>query len=263
MNNQEALYIKDYGYFTNNDEQELDAKVVVPFHSDLGERYLINSRYRRIFFCLAQCFVPQQHVTTCGVASSVMVLSAIYVQKRIKRPLDKASVLRDTSTNVSMANFIWTEQNFFESAQLVLNQNEIMGKAMNEKHQYNLGIGLDTLSNALNIILDNVNMSTTTYHVDIITQHQLNEFRCLIKDVMNSSNQYIIVNYNLNMQCPELNCGHFAPIAAYDQVSDRVLLLDPWASFSPWVWIKLADFYASMNTLDGNNYRGYIVIGDI
>jgi len=263
MNDDEILQIKDYGYFMNNSQLELDAQIVVPFSSILGEQYLINSNYRKLFFRLAQCFIPQQHVTTCGVASSIIILNAIYRQRCIKRPIDKASIFSDTTTNTHLANFSWTEQNFFESAQLVLNQNEIMGKCRNENNQYNLGISLELLSNALNVVLANVNMSATPYHVDKVTEDQLNEFRCLIKDVMNSSNQYIIANYNLNIQCLELDCGHFAPIAAYDEISDRVLLLDPWASFSPWVWVKFIDFYASMNTLDGNNYRGYITIKDI
>ncbi len=263
MYNNERLNIKDYGYFVNNNQQPLDEQIVVPFHSNLGEQYLISSKYRQVFFRLAQCFIHQQHVTTCGVASSVMVLNAIYVQKQIKRPLDTASMFKNVTTNVSMANFIWTEQNFFENTQDVLNQDEIMGKVTDHHNEYNLGMRLYKLSSALNIVLTNIHMQAILYYVNKTTEQNLNEFRRLIKDVMNSQNRYIITNYNLNIQCTELNCGHFSPIAAYDEVSDRLLLLDPWASFSPWVWVKLADFYSSMNTRDGDNYRGYIVIGDI
>ena len=138
-----------------------------------------------------------------------------------------------------------------------------MGKTMNQNNEYNLGVNLSMLARALNMVLKSINMTAMPSYVNKTSEQQLDTFRVLIKDVMNSPNQYIIVNYNLNIQCPELNCGHFAPIATYDQASDRVLILDPWASFSPWVWVKLTDFYSSMNTRDGNNYRGYILINEI
>lgn len=69
----------------------------------------------------------------------------------------------------------------------------------------------------------------------------------------------MIAHYQLDLYLEESG-GHYSPIAAYDEKSDSVLILDTWAAANTWIWVKLEDLYKSMNTLDGKNYRGYLIV---
>jgi len=180
MDKRAPININDYGYFANNTQQPLEDQIVIPFNSEIGENCLTNSLYKRLFFKMAPCYAPQQHVTTCGVASSITVLNAIYTQAKLKRPMDHNSRFVDKITNEGMANFMWTEQNFFEHAGVILNQDEIMGNATNQNKEYNLGINLIKLSKTLNIILNKLKMCATAYCVEEVTESKIDEFRSLI-----------------------------------------------------------------------------------
>lgn len=56
--------------------------------------------------------------------------------------------------------------------------------------------------------------------------------------------------------------GHMSPLAAYDAVSDRFLLLDVSRYKYPAAWVRAADLYAAMNTTDttSGESRGWVVV---
>jgi hypothetical protein len=94
-----------------------------------------------------------------------------------------------------------------------------------------------------------------------VTDAGINSFRDLVKKVVNSKDQFIIANFNRSYQNIIVG-GHYSPIAGYDQDSDSVLLLDVAAHKNVWIWVKLEDFYRSMNssTYSGKDHRGYILV---
>lgn len=58
--------------------------------------------------------------------------------------------------------------------------------------------------------------------------------------------------------------GHISPLAAYDKVGDQFLILDVSRYKYPPVWVKAADLFAAMNTIDADNStrtRGYVIVG--
>ena len=55
--------------------------------------------------------------------------------------------------------------------------------------------------------------------------------------------------------------GYFIDAARELRMADdSVLILDVSGYMNPWVWAPVADLYAAMHTLDGDDYRGYLVV---
>ena len=57
--------------------------------------------------------------------------------------------------------------------------------------------------------------------------------------------------------------GHISPLGAYDEKSDRFLILDVARYKYPPVWVKTEDLFEAMNTPDPDNdnkTRGYVLI---
>ena len=72
----------------------------------------------------------------------------------------------------------------------------------------------------------------------------------------------MIVNYLRKSIGQEIG-GHISPLAAYDDDTDRFLILDVARYKYPPVWVTAADLYAAMNTVDSDNdnkTRGYVLI---
>jgi len=74
---------------------------------------------------------------------------------------------------------------------------------------------------------------------------------------------HVVVNYLRRSLGQELG-GHISPLAAYDANTDRFLVLDVSRYKYPPVWVKTADLYAAMDTVDADNERrrrGFVLIG--
>merc|ERR1712228_716348 len=79
----------------------------------------------------------------------------------------------------------------------------------------------------------------------------------------NDGTKGLIVNYFMRDIGQPFDYGHHSPICAYNQSTDRVLLLDCWIESSV-CWVKVKDLYNAMATKDddsGEN-RGYIVVNN-
>ena len=244
--------IIDYEYFT----QVTSNNKIIKFNEKLSNKFLTRTKYKNTFFYLAPHYIPQQHITTCGIASAIILLNAIYCYKNIKKPFDLKSSILFSDTKKKFGNFIWNEQNFFnKETNKIINKKIIIGEKL-VNNSLNLGVSLQQLTDALNTH----DVVAQCFHINKVSKKNIDIFRKQIKNIFLKSNKYIIVNYNIKIQFPSLDGGHFSPIAAYDEKSDYILVLDTWSSFTPWVWIKLIDLYKSMNTLDNNNYRGFISV---
>ena len=117
--------IIDYGYISQN--SEIEPESVYTFDSKESQKYFINSRNKAAFFKLAPHYAPQQHITTCGIASAVIVLNAIYAIRKKKRPMASNSRFYNLEENKIYANFIWNEKNFFtKTVKAIINKNIIL-----------------------------------------------------------------------------------------------------------------------------------------
>ena len=89
----------------------------------------------------------------------------------------------------------------------------------------------------------------------------LDVFRSRLRDNLGRSGDYVLVNYQRSAlnQRPG---GHISPVAAYSEASDRFLVLDVAAHRYPAVWVRSADLWAAVDTVDpaSGRTRGFVVV---
>jgi len=204
---------------------------LIAWDSPPGEKLFYQSHLSQNALHLIAQFLTQDNLTYCSIASSVMVLNAL----NISAPADPDHPPYK----------FFTQTNFFsKNIQAIL-------PAAKVQHS---GATLDEISRALLTYPINVK----TIHADHINETQ---FRYLAKQALAQDNTYIIVNF-LRTGLGEQGNGHMSPLAAYDEKSDRFLLLDVARFRYPSVWVKTADLWRAINTIDkdANAYRGFVVV---
>ena len=113
--------------------------------------------------------------------------------------------------------------------------------------------------------LDQLGQILSLYPVAVDVRHAApggaDEFRKLARRSPRK-NHFVIVNF-LRKALGEQIGGHISPLGAYDEKSDRFLILDVARYKYPPVWVKTADLFEAMNTPDPDNdnkTRGYVLI---
>lgn len=101
--------------------------------------------------------------------------------------------------------------------------------------------------------------AAATHHAE---DTDLEGFRSLLVDSLMRSSDVAIVNYHrtgVNQEGP----GHLSPVGAYDELSDRFLILDTASYKYPWVWVNAETLYRAANTPDpaSGRSRGYLLVG--
>lgn len=228
---------------------------VISFDSPEGIARFEQSKYKNSFFKLAPHYVPQQTITNCGIASAVIILNTIYANAGKTPPLSLTGSHYDREKNTVFGQFIWTENNFYTPKIVEKLDQAVIEGQKKVNNCYLLGVTLDQLTESLK--LQGVNAKA--YPAKANNKESIEQFRAHVKAVTANPTQYMIAHYTLGVYLEDEG-GHFSPVAAYDEASDSVLILDTWAAANSWIWIKLEDLYRSMNTLDGKTYRGYILI---
>jgi len=205
---------------------------LIPFNSIEGEKLLINSQFRNDYFPLSIHFVTQKNQAYCGVASMVMVLNAL----NISAP--------EAPEYPSFHTF--TQDNFFD--------NEKTSKISSAKVISRRGMNLEKLGK----LLESYDVKAKVYHAADI---DISQFRRLVTDNLKQPNNFVIVNY-LRKSIGQEQGGHISPIAAYDQSTDRFLILDVSRYKYPPVWVKAEELWQAISTIDfdGGKTRGFVLI---
>jgi hypothetical protein len=99
--------------------------------------------------------------------------------------------------------------------------------------------------------------ATATYASDTT----LDAFRELAKTNLKTSGDYLLVNYQRGA-LGQRPTGHISPLAAYNEASDRFLILDVAAYKYPPVWVKAEDLWSGMNAIDPSTgrTRGFVLV---
>ena len=214
------------------------ADELIYLDSSKGTQFLSEAHGSAGFGSLVRFRESQRLQTYCSVSSSITVLNSLGIVSKIPTP----DIYPYNSFN---------QYSFFT--------NEVMKiKKPIEVQMGNtegVGVPLDQLGQMLNTF-DNV--VATVYHGDKI---DINEARRLIAEAESNPNKRVIINY-FRKAIGQNGTGHFSPLGAYDEVSDRVLILDTAAYKYPPVWASFADFYNAINTVDedAKATRGFIII---
>lgn len=173
-------------------------------------------------------FTTQKTLKHCGIASAVTVLNATEVIP----PID----------NDHFAYQYFTQDNFFNEKVLQIVKPEEVAKE---------GISLLKLSQA---------MATYGVKVNIFYGNDLSldKFREVLQTAL-LNQQFIIVNYN-RMALDEKGGGHHSPIGAYDNATDRFLILDVARYKYAAAWVKTEVLWNAVRTFDHNTSRGFLII---
>jgi hypothetical protein len=208
------------------------ASNLIDFDSPEGEKLLINSKSRNDFFPLITQFVTQNNQAYCGVASIVMVLNSLKV------PAPEAPQYKPYR--------VFTQENFFSNEKTA---NVITAEAVSRQ-----GMTLDELGG----LLASYDVKVQVYHAG---DTNLEKFRKLASDNLKQPGNFVIVNY-LRKEIGQERGGHISPIAAYNEKTDRFLILDVSRYKYPPVWVKTSDLWKAMNTVDSvsRKTRGFVFV---
>ncbi len=190
--------------------------------SKTGQKFLAESKFSADYPTLQANFVSQSRRAFCGVASSVIALNSL----RSYLP----TVTQTTIFNDKTRKLI---------------------------HPLQVTFGGMTLAQLNNILQAHQLKTKLVYANDI----ELRQFRLLAQKNLTNPHDLILVNYQ-RQALNQNGGGHFSPLAAYHQDSDRFLILDVATDKYPPVWVRTEELWQGMNTYDpvSNLSRGFIIV---
>ena len=205
---------------------------LIDFSSPEGEKLFVESKSKSDFFPLSMQFVTQVNQAYCGVASMVMVLNSL------KIPAPEAPQYKPYH--------VFTQENFFN--------NEAIRKVISPEEVARRGMTLDQLGQ----LVASYGVNVKVYHASDIS---LEDFRKLASENLKQQNNFVMVNY-LRKEIGEEKGGHISPLAAYNEQTDRFLILDVSRYKYPPVWVKTADLWRAMATVDSasGKTRGFVFV---
>jgi hypothetical protein len=205
---------------------------LIPFSSSDGEQLLIESQAKQDYFLLSNQFVTQINQAYCGVASSVMVLNALGL------PAPESAQYKPFR--------VFTQDNFFdrEESKKVISPELVSRRGM-------------TLAQLGGLLTSHGAKATVYYGSDV----DLARFRSLLVQNLAKRDNFAIVNY-LRKTIGQERGGHISPIAAYNQRTDRFLILDVSRYKYPPVWVKAVDLWQAIKTVDTDSgkTRGFVLV---
>jgi hypothetical protein len=205
---------------------------LIGFNSNEGEKLLIDSKSREDFFPLSTQFITQNNQTYCGVASIVMVLNSLGI------PAPEAPQYKPFR--------VFTQENFFSNEKT---KEVITADVVSRK-----GMTLDQIGG----LLASYGVKVNVYHAG---DTNLEKFRSLAAENLKQSVNFILINY-LRQEIGQEKGGHISPLAAYNEQTDRFLILDVSRYKYPPVWVKAADLWKAMSTTDSESgkTRGFVFV---
>ncbi len=206
---------------------------LISLDSEQGEKMLLDSNYKSSYWQLSRYFISEENIAFCSVASMVMVLNALNIERPLSPDLYPYS--------------LFTQSNVFNNPTVV--------KMFQPRAVASKGLSLQQLANFTSAL----GVKNQIYFAANDTG--LSEFRKTAKNVLSNQNSYLIINFN-RQALGEVGQGHFSPIAAYDPGSDSFLLMDVARYKYPPTWIKADTLWKAMEDNDGTSKkpRGYLVL---
>ncbi len=230
------------------------------WNSDQGLVRFERSKYKNDFYQLANFYQPQINPLYCGVASSVIVLNAlrngeIASQKSLE-------VTKPASAGGGAAEFrSYSQLTFLNAETDKIKKREIIEfkkpkSVKNGKEIFDAGIALVDLRD---ILTEAYKLKVSLNYAAKDSAKSINDFRSDLKKYLSDNKNFVIVNFDGAVLGAKFG-GHISPVAAYDEESDSVLILDVALHKETWYFAPLAKLYEAMNTKDKESYRGYLVV---
>ena len=250
----------NYGVFGPSSFSPQGETVLIRWDTEEGQTRLARSSYKNDFFQLADNFQPQANPLYCGIASSVIVLNAMRLNRNEVPSQRSLEVVVPSAMGGGRLQYreysqmtLLDERTEPVKARVVIE----LKNAGDEAGKIQPGLTLAQLKG----ILKAYHARVVLHYVDTDSEDAIRGFRKDLKAVLTDSERFLVVNFKGKALGTSTD-GHISPVAAYDEQSDSVLVLDVAGHRNPWYWAPAADLYGAMHTLDGEHYRGYLVIED-
>lgn len=229
------------------------------FNNSSSIKKLNRSQFKNDFYQLINFYQPQINPLYCAIASSVMIINALNYGEIVNQIDNQV-----TKPNGDIIEYkILTQQNFLNDATDKIKDRDIINFKKptlrikdNKKWQdiYDPGLTISQLSSILEQVY---NLNITKIHIS--SNSQINELRKRLMNILQDQDSFIVANFDGKILNKTSN-GHISPIVAYHQESDEVLILDSALHKNKWFWTSLENLVKAMNTKDGDDYRGYLII---
>lgn len=223
------------------------------WNSEDGLNRLMRSQFKNDFYQLANFYQAQINPLYCSIASSVMILNALNYGKI---PSQKISEIKKPEGGI-IEFHLFTQQGFLNQETDKIKKAEIIRfQEKNATGNHDAGLAIGDLAK---ILTQAYKLKVQLNYAAENDQESLNKFRQTAKKTLADQTSFLITNFDGKILGQKTN-GHIAPVAAYDEASDSLLILDPALHKNQWFWADLTKVYSAMNTKDGENYRGYLVV---
>lgn len=245
---------------SNNSFAE-QTSLTLKWNSSDGLKRLESSQYKNDFYQMAEHFQPQINPLYCGIASSVIILNTVNEDKEIVSQKDLEIVKPKAFGGGKIAFNSYSQLTFFNDKtdkvkdRKIINLQNITTQNENDAKNFDAGLNLGQLAD----ILKTYQLKTKISYVEKVDPKSLEKFRKLLTEILVENQKFLLVNFNGKSLGLKTN-GHISPVAAFDQASDSVLIMDVAGHKNGWYWVGIEDLMKAMNTKDGENYRGYLVI---
>ena len=190
-----------------------------------GQMLLFRSRTRADYLPLAETFLTQASLSYCGAASAAMVLNSL-------------ALPAPETPGYSPYRF-WTQHNLFSTAaaRAAVAPETVARQGM-------------TLSELAGLLAAN-GATVHRWHGDGLS---LPQFRGLLKRSLADPADRLLVNYHRSA-LGQRGGGHISPLAAYDDRTDRVLILDVARYRYPSVWVPSESLWNAIRMVDSSSGR--------
>jgi hypothetical protein len=186
------------------------------------------------FWNLAPYYLPQHNGKACSVASVTMVMNALRAEQKL-----------------SASDELFTSEK-------LLKLEPSFAKATG---QLGRGMTLDELQQNTQKALDRAYIGkyvVELYRFDSGDKNkELARLKMLLSQNEKDSKNMMIANFLQGTLTgdPEGNIGHISPIAAYDEKTDRVLILDTDRQYYEPYWVSTAKLLEALNSLDSGSKK--------
>ena len=248
----------NYGKFLPIEKNGEKYFVVLKWNSKEGIRLLEQAKYKQDFYQLASHFQPQQNALYCGIASSTIVLNA-FRQGTDKIPQSKFyEIEKPEEFGGGYINFAtYTQSEFLNDKTDKVKDKKIIRLLEKDPQLQKFDPGLTLLQ--LEKTLKSYNLNSKKYYALENGKKGLERFKKDLKKTLNQKDKFIIANFNGQLM-GILSGGHISPIVAYNEMEQKIMVLDVASHKQPWWWGDIEQFYKAMQAKDGKTSRGYVLV---
>lgn len=247
-----------YGAYKRVKARWRSSLVVVSWNTREGKKRLARARYKQAFFRLAHHFQPQINPFYCSVASMVSALNALRVSRGV---IPEQPRFQFTTPDGRLITYrLYSQLTLLDTNTDQVKPKEVIAPSINPelaKERFDPGLMLRQVEEILTLYGVQVERQPAEWE-EAVGQQQL---RALLKSQMNRSDTVVIANFFGRVQ-GLASQGHYSLLAAYDEETDSVLVLDTASHKNPWYWTSIRNMYRAMHTKDNADYRGWLVLKD-